>query len=98
MHVMLDLETLGKEPGCVILSIGAIAFNPTETLTQFEVHILAESSERVGLTMDASTVMWWISRNADARDAMLKADAVPIGVALPRFSDWMYRLGPHTRL
>lgn len=95
---MLDLETLGKTPGCIVLSIGAVAFNPTEILTTFEVHILAESCERAGLTMDASTVMWWIGRDADARDAMLKANAVPIGVALPRFSDWMYRLGPHTRL
>lgn len=28
MDIMLDIETLGTKPGCVILSIGALAFEP----------------------------------------------------------------------
>lgn len=28
-HCMLDLETLGSTPGCVVLSIGAVIFDPT---------------------------------------------------------------------
>lgn len=36
-HVMIDLETLGLEPGCAVLSIGLVHFNTTEHgVEQFE--------------------------------------------------------------
>jgi hypothetical protein len=39
MDVMLDLETLGTVPGCVILSIGAVAFDSMTVRATFEVLI-----------------------------------------------------------
>ena len=36
-HAMIDIETLGTEPDCVVLSVGAVKFNPfvpQETLHQ----------------------------------------------------------------
>ena len=28
VHGMIDIETLGVDPGCVVLTIGGIKFNP----------------------------------------------------------------------
>ena len=27
-HAMIDIETLGTEPDCVVLSVGAVKFDP----------------------------------------------------------------------
>ena len=33
-HVMIDIETLGRNAGCVVLSIAAVEFNPLVPLEQ----------------------------------------------------------------
>ena len=32
-HAMIDIETLGTEPGCVVLSVGAVKFDPFNSET-----------------------------------------------------------------
>lgn len=69
-HYMLDLETLGKKPGCVILSIGVIKFDPI-TGTQgesFYREINQESCLDLGLTIDPATVKWWGKQAGAAYD------------------------------
>lgn len=60
-HVMLDLETLGRGPGCVILSIGAVTFNPFGEgyKHEFTCNIEPEISKQLGFTVDPDTVAWW---------------------------------------
>jgi hypothetical protein len=88
-HVMLDLETLGSTPGSVILSIGACAFDATDIVSQFHVHISAASCQRAGLTLDASTVLWWMGQSEMARRAVLDADPKQLDVALMLFDTWL---------
>lgn len=95
-HVMLDLETLGNAPGCVILSIGAVLFTETEISTRLSVHINAASSQRAGLSMNAETVLWWISQGEAARRALLAEDAVHIIVALRLFTALIAQAGAST--
>jgi hypothetical protein len=95
---MLDLETLGETPGCVILSIGAAAFDSTAILSTFEVRIDARSCQRAGLTINADTVMWWLGQSEGARTALLSGAAVPLPDALAQFTGWLATLASPVRL
>lgn len=70
MHIMLDLETLGTQPGCAILSIGAVAFSPEAgaiaSTEPFYVEISLESTlPRFGV--EAGTLRWWLEQGAATR-------------------------------
>lgn len=69
--IMIDIETLGTMPGSVILSIGAVTFDAEtgEFGEEFYTSIDAQSAIDVGLTMDVSTLKWWMEQSADARTA-----------------------------
>ena len=93
-HVMVDIETLGIKPGSVILSIGAIDFDPhTGALGEgFYVNIDRELSKAAGLTTDTSTVNWWASQGKEATQALLD-DCKPPGTAHRTFFDWFRNVG-----
>ena len=71
MHIMIDIETLGIDPGSIILTIGAIKFDPwsdywskaqtgdMDGLDTFYRRIDTESCAEVGMTMHDPTVKWW---------------------------------------
>lgn len=87
--IMLDLETFGIRPGCVIRSIGAIVFNPkTGHLgSEFYVNVDRASCELLGMHVDASTEAWWKRQSLQAR-AALEVDPKPLSDALWSFSAW----------
>jgi len=64
---MLDLETLGTHPGCVILSIGAVKFDRTGLGKTFYARVDAQSCVDAGLEIDPATVMWWLGQGEAAR-------------------------------
>lgn len=67
-HIMLDLETLGTDPGATIVAIGAVRFDVADGLgTEFGVSVSVEDCQAEGLEIDASTLEWWLSQSADAR-------------------------------
>lgn len=69
IDVMLDLETLGTKPGCVVLQVGAIAFRRQggAIVATFERTIDVGSSLLDGLTIDPETVTWWGQQAAEVR-------------------------------
>ena len=70
MHdVMVDLETLGTQPGSVILSIGAVKFDPaTEQLgEEFYCIVDQASCAALGLTVDKDTLTWWTKQSPEAQ-------------------------------
>lgn len=75
-NVMLDIETYGLTPGSVIKSIGAVKFGMFaesghgKILDRFYRRVDAQSCVRWGLTLDASTVEWWLSQSEEARKEM----------------------------
>ena len=71
-HVMLDLETLGQEPGSVILTISAVQFDLETGRTGLIFHesINLESSLRIGLKIDPETFKWWLGRSKESRTAL----------------------------
>jgi len=86
--VMLDLETLGTRPGSVILSVGAVVFEPygRGLGAQFYRNVDKGSCWLLGMTEDQETVRWWAHDDrADAR-AALKRDQCSITDAVRSFA------------
>ena len=90
MHVMVDIETLDTLPTAVVLSIGAVEFQPEtgEFGRTAYVNVSARSCQSLGLTISADTVMWWLRKSVEAR-AALCVDEASLPVALLAFSDFM---------
>jgi hypothetical protein len=60
--VMLDIETLGFRPNCVVLSLGAVKFNAQKaTIYQLGLDLKLDVDQQlsIGRTVDDSTVEWW---------------------------------------
>ena len=88
-RVMLDIETFGTRPGCVIVSIGAVRINGTEvTDDRFEVNVDPGSCVRHGLEMDPSTVNWWLTQDREAV-RRFQDDPQSLPDALDRFAEWI---------
>lgn len=71
-HIMVDTETLGLKAGSVILSIGAVAFDPMSNNAfsdEFYCAIDLKDAQNCGLTIEAGTVAWWMQQNDEARKA-----------------------------
>lgn len=93
--VMLDLETLGRRPGCSILSIGAVKFSIADAVlgSTFYVNIDPKTCAAAGLTKDPETVAWWQRQSQQAKDALI-VNRVPLRTALEQFSEWLDDCGP----
>lgn len=87
-NIMLDLETLGNKPGAVIVAIGGVWFGGGELGVDFYQRVDAQSCVDVGLKMDASTVLWWMKQNDDAR-AELNLPGITLPEALLKFTQFV---------
>ncbi len=89
-HIMVDLETMGSKPGSAIASIGAVAFDPVAGTLGAEFYQVVDlvSCERAGLTLDASTVLWWL-KQSDAARAALGGAKLDLRGSLARFAWWI---------
>jgi DNA polymerase III epsilon subunit-like protein len=74
---MVDIETLGLEPGAAIISIGAIRFDQDVIHETFERSISLESCQETGLTIDANTLEWWLEQDDAAQHVLTGGDPLP---------------------
>lgn len=86
-RIMVDIETLGLEPGCVILSIGAVEFDTGGLGQTFYAGIDIETGQEAGLTIDANTLKWWLDQDETVRDVLF-GGGVPLEEALRYFADF----------
>jgi len=86
-RVMVDIETLGTEPGCAILSIGAAVFDHDGVDETWAMSVDLESCEAYGLDADLSTLSWWLKRSDEAQAAALEGGE-PLGDVLREFTQW----------
>lgn len=91
-HCMLDLETLGNRAGCMILSIGATIFTEKgldpSPHASFHTFLNLEQQAAMGMTMEPSTVLWWLTQVDAARKAQTDSARVNIYNALCDFASW----------
>lgn len=102
--LMIDLETLGRKPGCVILSIGMVLFNPRAGVQSHEelkenslkIHVDQDSSLAEGFTKDPETVAWWNRQSQAAKDStFVSSGTVSARDAVVQISEWCQDLGVH---
>lgn len=90
-NIMLDLETLGTEPGCAILSIGAALFGKGSLHDGFYIRISLKSSQDYGLTIDADTLEWW-TRQPHKVFAEAMTGGNSLDAAMFQFRKWIENL------
>lgn len=95
--VMVDLETKGNKPGCMILSIGAVFFDPlTGELGDRMYNVVAtKGQEELGLHEDQETMKWWNEQVPAARAILAESEQSKLGLygALNEFTDFLAPAG-----
>jgi len=87
-HLMVDLETLATSPDAVILTIGAVTFDPASNkiFDKLYYRVDVESCDRLGMTVNDDTVEWWSKQAADVQtEAFAEDNRVPIEEVIEKF-------------
>ena len=89
-YIILDLETLGTEPGCPILSIGACAFDlesGNEPAFYRKIHLAHQPTDKISV----DTLKWWMEQDHAAQAAawIEGEDAENYYAALQLFGIWV---------
>ncbi len=100
-HVMIDLETMGDTPTSAIIAIGAVSFGQNKDKVwvvdesqQFYVKIQLQSCIDAGLSVDGSTVAWWLQQSQAAREEFKNNEKHhPIDFVLMEFATWFKSIG-----
>lgn len=95
-HIMLDLETLDTKTSAVVLSIGAVVFDPSSVGTvgsgstfYAEMTDDTETQQAHGRTISGKTVGWWMQQSATAQGLFAE---------LPANSNMRRRMNTHNAL
>lgn len=92
-NLMVDIETLSTKPNALILSIGAVFFctETGELGPEFYTKIDPESAQAYGGVIDASTVIWWLSKSENARKEITDKTSTKFSLpeALWLFNDYI---------
>ncbi|HCD7643976.1 TPA: 3'-5' exoribonuclease [Escherichia coli] len=86
-HLMIDLETMGKNPDTPIISIGAIFFDPQtgDVGPEFSKTIDLETA---GGVIDRDTIKWWLKQSREAQSAIM-TDEIPLDDALLQLREFI---------
>ena len=94
-HIMLDLETLGKRPGCVVVSIGAVRFGPSGVGSEEFYSVLdRDAQQHRGLHIDPDTEEWWARQSDEAR-AVFNEPQLQVEQVLHAFNNF---IGPSAHI
>jgi len=98
--LMLDIESLGNKKDFVITQLAAVPFDRVsgETGPEFMINIDIQDSLNLGYKVDASTIMWWMEQDEDARRSLIEGQkkAVRVDHALFEFRAYLQSLQPST--
>src|SRR6056300_549075 len=72
IHGMIDLETLSVEPDAVVMTLGAVKFDPyTDSEPTHPLYLrcdVEEQSEQYGRRIDDDTIAWWGRQTQEIQD------------------------------
>jgi len=86
-RIMVDIETLGTEPGAAIVAIGAVRFGLDGVADTFEADVSLADCQSHGLEIDAETLSWWLNQPACAREQL--HGGIALERALRDFSEFV---------
>lgn len=83
-NIMIDCETMSTSGNAAVLQIGAARFDVSGVTDTIEINISLDELIKAGFDVSASTILWWMDQDDDARGALLSGqqDAVQIKDAL----------------
>ena len=87
-HLMVDLETMAVSPNAVVLTLGAVHFNPfgAGTSDKLYMRISIDDQDTLNREVDPNTLDWWAKQDAKImEEAFSPDDRVPLAEAIDRF-------------
>ena len=92
IHAMIDLETLGTTPDSVILTIGAIKFDPNEPgkcYQEFYHRMEVDEQVHMGRSIDEDTLSWWGQQEQSVvEEALGDHNRTPVREAMQALNKW----------
>uniref|UniRef100_UPI000CFB43B1 exonuclease n=1 Tax=Escherichia coli TaxID=562 RepID=UPI000CFB43B1 len=87
IHLMIDLETMGKNPDAPIISIAAIFFDPQtgDMGPEFSKTIDLDTA---GGVIDRDVIKWWLKQSREAQSAIM-TDEIPLDDALLQLREFI---------
>lgn len=88
--VMVDLETLGTTADSVIMSIGAVKFNPSNGAIDsaaFYASVSIDSNLELGRKINEATLIWWMQQSPGSQNVFHEPKQTLVA-ALRAFGDW----------
>ncbi|BDY73097.1 exonuclease [Escherichia coli] len=87
IHLMIDLETMGKNPDAPIISIGAIFFDPQtgDMGPEFSKTIDLDTA---GGVIDRDVIKWWLKQSRETQSAIM-TDEIPLDDALLQLREFI---------
>lgn len=96
-HVMIDLETWGRTPDCVVTQVSAVRFELAcggQVLLSEAFNQFCSPASQPGRLIDPDTVVWWGRQPTFAEVCGRLAGARPMGEVALAFRDWMLSSPP----
>lgn len=87
-HCMVDLETMSVSPDAVVLSLGAVHFDPWKKGHDNEIYfrINLDDQDLLGRDIDPNTLNWWSKQNPEVIEEAFNPDnRVPLHEAMEKF-------------
>ena len=91
---MIDIESLDTNPDCVILTIGAVLFNPEGDgiIDKLELRPTIEDQTALGRTINEDTLRWWGEQSEEAQEEALgDRDRVSFQDCMETLYKWCWR-------
>jgi exodeoxyribonuclease VIII len=85
---MIDMETMAVSPSAVVLSLGAVHFDPWSNGIKDQIYfrIDLDDQDKLGREIDPNTLDWWAKQDsAVMEEAFSPDDRIPLAEAIDRF-------------
>jgi hypothetical protein len=87
-HLMVDLETMAVTPNAVVLTLGAVHFNPYGNGYGDKIYFRVDldDQDKLGREIDPNTLEWWSKQDpAIMEEAFSEEDRLPLAEAVDKF-------------
>ena len=87
-HLMIDMETMAVSPNAVVLSLGAVHFNPYSQGYGEKIYfkIDLDDQDKLGREIDPETIKWWGRQDpAIMEEAFSEEGRIPLVDAMDQF-------------
>tara|TARA_Y100001937_G_scaffold118233_1_gene172378 strand:- start:1549 stop:2088 length:540 start_codon:yes stop_codon:yes gene_type:complete len=92
IHAMIDLETLSTNPNAVILTVGAVKFDPYTSMKPYDdlyFRVDVDSQSSMGRDVMQETLDWWGKQPKEiSEEALSDKDRIPLDHMIKAINKW----------